>query len=149
MLIDIGTNGEMAIGNKNRILVASTAAGPAFEGGNISCGTGSIKGAVCGVEMSDGLLTTINTIGDSEPVGICGTGVIEIVSELLENNLIDETGRLNDEYFDDGFFIAFSKDNQKLCLTQKDIREVQLAKSAIRAGVETLILRYGIRNNFV
>lgn len=144
MLIDLGTNGEMAIGNKDKIFVTSTAAGPAFEGGNISCGTGSIAGAICNVKMDNAKVSSIKTIGDKSPVGICGTGVIEIVSELLKQELIDETGLLDEEYFEDGFLIATSQDGEDLHFTQKDIREVQLAKSAVRAGMETLMLRYGV-----
>ncbi len=138
LLIDLGTNGEMAIGNRDKILVTSTAAGPAFEGGNISCGTGSIDGAICDVKICDDDVQ-IKTINDKTPVGICGTGVIAVTAELLENEIVDETGRLDDEYFEKGFTL-----DGDIVFTQKDIREIQLAKSAIRAGAETLILRYGI-----
>ncbi len=137
LLIDLGTNGEMAIGNSDKILVTSTAAGPAFEGGNISCGTGSIDGAICDVKICDDV--QIKTINNKPPVGICGTGVIAVTAELLENEIVDETGRLDDEYFEEGF-----KLDGDIVFTQKDIREIQLAKSAIRAGAKTLILRYGI-----
>lgn len=143
LLIDLGTNGEMAIGNSEKLLVTSTAAGPAFEGGNISCGTGSIDGAVCDVRIigEDIMLGTIN---DAPVSGICGTGVIAITSELLENEIVDETGRLEEEFFECGFVLGVAEDGRVISFTQKDVREIQLAKSAIRAGVETLILRYGI-----
>ena len=72
-LIDLGTNGEMAVGCRDKLLVTSTAAGPAFEGGNIVCGTGSIPGAVCGVDIT-GDQVKLRTIGDEVPSGICGTG---------------------------------------------------------------------------
>ncbi len=144
MLIDLGTNGEMAIGNKDKILVTSTAAGPAFEGGNISCGTGSVDGAICSVRLS-GRKAQIQTIRDKSPVGICGTGVIELTSEMLKEELIDETGLLDEDYFDDGFPIAKADNGEEIVFTQNDIRELQLAKAAIRAGAETLIRRYGIK----
>lgn len=140
IIVDLGTNGEMAIGNCDKLLVTSTAAGPAFEGGNISCGTGSIDGAVCNVKITD-TGVELKTINDCPATGICGTGVISVTAQLLENELIDETGRLEDDYFDEGFVLDKS---DKISFTQKDVREIQLAKSAIRAGMETLILRYGI-----
>ncbi len=142
ILIDLGTNGEMAIGNREKILVTSTAAGPAFEGGNISCGMGSVHGAICGVEIN-GTEVCVETIGGKEPLGLCGTGVIETACELLKEELIDETGMLDEDYFDDGFLLAWSADGQDIRFTQKDVREIQLAKSAVRAGLETLLLRYG------
>ena len=145
-MIDLGTNGEMGIGNRNKILVTSTAAGPAFEGGNITWGTGSIQGAICNVDLKDNQLN-IRTIGDTEPVGICGTGVIETAAELVKAKLIDETGLMAEEYFEDGYPLAKTAKGELIVFTQKDIRELQLAKSAIRAGVETLILRYGVNYN--
>lgn len=143
LLIDLGTNGEMALGCKDRIMVTSTAAGPAFEGGNISCGMGSVKGAICGVDITDGKIS-VQTIGGEKPIGLCGTGVIETVSELLKEELIDETGMLDEDYFDDGYPLAQTEEGESIVFTQKDVREIQLAKSAVRAGVETLLLRYGI-----
>lgn len=140
MLIDLGTNGEMAIGGGENILVASTAAGPAFEGGNIQCGTGSIPGAICGVEI-EGETVKLETIGGENPKGICGTGVVETVYELKKEEMMDETGRLDDPWFEEGFLL--DKD-RNIGFYQKDIRELQLAKSAVRAGMETLILKYGV-----
>ena len=137
ILVDLGTNGEMAIGNRNRIISASTAAGPAFEGGNISCGVAGIPGAVSSVEITDGE-ARVETIGGLPPVGLCGTGVLETVYELLKEELDDETGLLDDEYFDDGFPVA-----EGIVFTNKDVREVQLAKSAVRAGLEVLLEEYG------
>ena len=137
ILVDLGTNGEMAIGNRDRIISASTAAGPAFEGGNISCGVAGIPGAVSSVNIMDGE-TSIQTIGNLPPVGLCGTGVLETVYELLKEELIDETGLLDDEYFEDGFAVA-----EGIVFTGKDVREVQLAKSAVRAGLEILLQEYG------
>ena len=143
LLIDLGTNGEMAVGNRERIFVTSTAAGPAFEAGNISCGTGSIPGAICDVVIEEGTVH-VRTIENQDPTGICGTGVIAALSELLKNKIVDETGLLDEEYFDEGFELAVAEGGYKLSLSQKDIREIQLAKSAVRAGMETLLLRYGV-----
>ena len=142
LFIDLGTNGEMAIGNHEKILVSSTAAGPAFEGGNISCGVGSIAGAITGVEFLQDKIK-IKTIGDKPPVGICGTGIIELTYELLKHNIIDDTGLLIPEYFEEGFPIA-NEDGGAIRYTQKDIREFQMAKAAIRAGIEILVRSYNM-----
>lgn len=143
LFLDLGTNGEMALGNSEKLLVTSTAAGPAFEGGNISCGIGSIPGAICHVTIEDSL--QIETIGGAPPIGICGTGVVETVAELLKSEELDETGRFEEEeYFEDGYLLATSPEGKPITFIQKDIREIQLAKAAIRAGIETLLVRFGI-----
>jgi hypothetical protein len=136
MFIDLGTNGEMAVGNSSKITVTSTAAGPAFEGGRISCGVGSIDGAICGVDLQSG---TLNTISGKPPIGICGTGIIELIAELLKCGAIDATGLLNDDYFTRGYRVA-----EDVVFTQNDIRQVQMAKSAVRSGIEVLANEYGI-----
>lgn len=142
ILIDLGTNGEMVIGNNKKILAASAAAGPAFEGGNITFGTGSIPGAICRVSIEDGKCR-VKTINGKPPAGICGTGVIEAVAELLKAGFIDGTGLLGDDCFENGYPLVENGESGKIVLTQKDIREIQLAKAAIRAGLEVLLKRYG------
>lgn len=156
LFVDLGTNGEIALGNCDRILTTSVAAGPAFEGGNISCGTGSVAGAICKVEISKNdasgrsddekinqtTSVQIETIHNAPPCGICGTGVIETVAELLKCGLIDETGLLSDEYFDNGFPVT--KTQNPIVFTQQDIRQFQLAKAAVRTGIEILTKEYGI-----
>ena len=128
LLIDIGTNGEMVMGDKNRRIACSTAAGPAFEGAKISCGMRGAEGAVDHVTVENGQIR-YHTIGDAPPRGLCGSGLLDLIAVLLEQDIIDETGRLENKQF-------------SLCdnvvLTQKDVREVQLAKAAIRAGIELL-----------
>lgn len=141
LLVDLGTNGEMAIGNKDGILAASTAAGPAFEGGNIRCGMAAVPGAVDTVSIENGTVQ-YTAIGNKKAAGLCGTGVLEITCELLRNGIIDETGLLEDPWFENGFPIG-----EEVVFTQKDIREVQLAKAAVRAGIETLLLRSGFSYN--
>ena len=138
LLVDIGTNGEMAIGNKNQILATSTAAGPALEGGNISCGMAGIPGAISSVSIENGKIE-MQTIGNQKPVGICGTGVLETVYELCKAEIMDKTGRLDKKYVKEGF--PLTKD---IAFLQKDIREVQLAKAAIRAGIEILVKEFGV-----
>ena len=145
LLIDLGTNGEMAVGNRERLLTASMAAGPAFEGGNIVCGTGSVPGAVCGLTIEKGEACP-EIIGGAKPVGICGTGVVETVYELLKEEIIDETGHMTVPWFEEGFLIS---GEENIRFYQKDVREIQLAKSAVRAGMETLLLKYGITHEEV
>ena len=145
LFIDLGTNGEIALGNSKKILTTSVAAGPAFEGGNISCGMGSVAGAICSVDIeskeeTDNYDVNVMTIQDCAPYGICGTGVIEIVAEFLKNKIIDETGLYRDEFFESGFELA-----GMVAFFQKDIREFQMAKAALRAGIEILITQYGVR----
>lgn len=129
LLCDIGTNGELALWKEGILYVTSTAAGPAFEGAGISCGCGSIPGAIDKVWIRGGNLA-YHTISDAPPVGLCGSGLIDAVAALLALEWMDETGALED-------------DDVQLCegvvLRQKDIRAVQLAKAAIAAGIETLL----------
>lgn len=135
MLLDIGTNGEMVIGNRERLLVTSAAAGPVFEGGNIACGVPGVLGAVSHVAITDGGICNYETIGNEPPVGICGSGIIDVVSELVRLGIVDENGTLSDAWFEDGFPVA----GEDIVFTQRDVREIQMGKSAIRAGIETLL----------
>ncbi len=133
LLTDIGTNGEMILKHGDKLYAASTAAGPAFEGAGISMGMGGRDGAVDRVRVTDGVIEA-HVIGDAEPVGICGSGLVDAVAALLETELLDETGYLEDDP-------AVILD--PVCLTQDDIRAVQLAKSAIHAGLRTLLVTAG------
>lgn len=143
ILIDIGTNGEMAIGNKRKALCLATAAGPAFEGANITCGAANIKGAICSFDMK-GDRVEYKTIGNAEPIGICGSAVVDITAVGINNSIIDETGRIDKNYYEDGVIkIAEALNGRGIIFNQKDIREVQLAKSAICSGIEILIEEFG------
>lgn len=139
LLVDLGTNGEMAIGSRDGIWTASTAAGPAFEGGNIRCGMAGVPGAIDTVRIRNGH-PEITTIGNRPAAGICGTGVLETVYELLSAGIVDETGRMDEDFEEEGYPLA-----PHVVFTPKDVREVQLAKAAIRAGMETLMDACGIR----
>ena len=143
LLIDLGTNGEMALGNREKLLVTSTAAGPAFEGGNITWGIGSIPGAICSARMQEEKMI-VGTIQNQPPVGICGTGIIELIAELVRAGIVDDTGKLGDEWFEEGYPVAVDPEGRVIRLFQKDIREIQLAKAAILAGIESLLKIYGI-----
>jgi uncharacterized 2Fe-2S/4Fe-4S cluster protein (DUF4445 family) len=127
LFLDIGTNGEIALIMDNRIFTCATAAGPAFEGANISCGMGAINGAISG--FSDP--KRYQVIGNTKPLGICGSGIVDIVAYLLQNDLIDETGLLKETFIIDP--------EKNIQIVQDDIREIQLAKSAIYSGVKILM----------
>ncbi len=148
MLIDLGTNAEMAVADSERIIVCSAAAGPVFEGGGISCGMAGVHGAVEHVNIRKNEDATvaidIDVIGGGIPQGICGSGVLEIVSELKRTEMIDETGLYDDEYFEEGFPF-FSDANKTITFSQNDIRQVQLAKAAIRSGIDTLLDAAGLK----
>lgn len=135
LYIDIGTNGEIALGDCHGFLCCAAAAGPAFEGAHITYGVGGIKGAISAVTVqADGTLA-IRTIGDEQPVGICGSGLLDAIAALRQIGAIDETGLL-DEKYDEAYILD---PHSKIAITQRDIREVQLAKSAIAAGIVTLL----------
>lgn len=136
LLIDIGTNGEMVLANHDRRIACSTAAGPAFEGAKISQGMRGAAGAVDHVWLENGDLN-FHVIGDKDPIGICGSGLLDLVAALLDAEIIDESGRLEDK--------LYTLPGTAVSLTQKDIREVQLAKGAIRAGIELMCWEMGVQ----
>jgi len=130
--LDIGTNGEIALIKDREIFTCATAAGPAFEGANISCGMGAVSGAI------SVFLDTMKyqVIGNSEPSGICGSGIVDIVAYMLDNAIIDETGFLKETFV--------INPAHKIVVTQEDIREIQLAKSAIYSGIKILMNLAGL-----
>lgn len=143
LLIDLGTNGEMVLGNKDRLLTASAAAGPAFEGGNITCGMASIPGSICQVKIQNQKAIVRTIKSEMPPNGICGTGLVSAMAQLKQNRLINEDGELKQPYYKNGFPLWIFENGEKIALYQKDVREFQMAKAAIRAGIEILMEEYG------
>ncbi len=131
LLCDIGTNGELALWKEGRLYVTSAAAGPAFEGGEISCGCGCVSGAIDRITVENGAINAYTT--DNTPaIGICGSGLISAVSAFLELGYIDESGY--------GENIPRINANGGIVqLTQDDIRSLQLAKAAVAAAIEMLL----------
>lgn len=129
LLCDIGTNGEIVLWKDGKLYVTATAAGPAFEGTGISCGCQSTRGAIERVTLQNRVLQ-IQTIENADAVGMCGSGIIDAIACLLDNGIIDETG-------------AMEEDETRICegiyLKREDIRNIQLAKAAIAAGIKTLL----------
>jgi len=155
LLIDIGTNGEMALGNKNAIICCSTAAGPAFEGARIRCGCAGIEGAIDRITLSkEGI--KFSTIGNKAPIGICGSALIDVMAQLVECEIVTPEGRMLPfeevpaKYQSlmgevDGEYGLIISQEPPVFIIPKDVREVQLAKAAICAGIYTLLDHYGIK----
>jgi len=135
-LVDLGTNGEIVIGNKDKILCASTAAGPAFEGTNITMGMRASTGAVASVKSSKRGISC-DVIGNETPRGICGSGLIDAAAVLLKNKWMDEWGG----FLDGKEYLNLIGDVR---IYQGDIREFQLAKSAVASGLQILENYLGI-----
>ncbi len=155
LFVDIGTNGEMVIGFDGSLSATSTAAGPAFEGMNITHGMRAGHGAIEYFEvLEEGISTKV--IGDTKASGICGSGLIDIVGELADTGVINKTGKFVDPESSslhqtlkekliklDGKLVF--KITEDVFLSQKDIRQVQLAKGAVRAGIEFLLASKGVK----
>jgi len=136
-LIDLGTNGEIVIGSRDGLLCCSTAAGPAFEGARISMGMRAATGAIAEVEFEAGGRFVCRTLGDVRPRGICGSGLVDAAAALLDAGRLTPGGR-----FAGGEHSIMIADPVRL--TQTDIRELQLAKGAIAAGIRILLRKSGI-----
>lgn len=151
LFIDIGTNGEMLLKTDNNLLATSCAIGPALEGMNISCGIRAGIGAIDDFHIDEADIS-YTTIGNTEPIGICGSGVLSMVRELLKSGFINKMGAIDKKCLDSNHsFIKaddsgkpFIKINDNLYFTAKDIRQVQLAKGAILSGIRALIKKAGI-----
>ncbi|MBR2876340.1 MAG: DUF4445 domain-containing protein, partial [Clostridia bacterium] len=129
-----GTNAEIAVITEEKIFCTSASAGPCFEGTNISCGMTAKYGAISEFKINKGT-TEFKTIGEGAVKGICGTGLIDVVSELLRNFIIDENGT----FFENDEFEIYNE----ISVTQEDIREFQSAKSAVRTAMEVLLEKSG------
>ena len=162
LLVDIGTNGELALSHDGTVYTCATAAGPAFEGASISAGVGGISGAIASWQRR-GTELAFETIENSAPVGVCGSGLLDLVASLLDDGIVDETGRMISDdpeeiaeienadaraawaprlgEHDGEPAVVMAGDHR---FTQGDVREVQLAKAAIAAGIEVLCAEAGI-----
>lgn len=147
LLIDIGTNGEIALSANGRLYACSTAAGPAFEGAHISSGMGGVAGAINKASIGENGIR-FSTIGNAPVRGVCGSGLLDLIAGLLDAGVIEDTGRIDADSAPSWLTIsegriAVNSDNG-IYLTGRDIREVQLAKGAIAAGVDVLAAAAGI-----
>lgn len=153
LFVDIGTNGEMVLARDGRLQATSTAAGPAFEGMNISCGMRAARGAIERVGVEDGRLI-LSTIDGAPAVGLCGSGLLDAVAVLAREGVVDPSGRFTKRPETLASDLAACLDRvdgkpvfrltETIHLTQGDVRQVQLAKGAVRAGIDVLLARNGL-----
>jgi uncharacterized 2Fe-2S/4Fe-4S cluster protein (DUF4445 family) len=153
LFVDIGTNGEMVLAVNGELTATSTAAGPAFEGMNIACGMRASRGAIELVSLA-GDRVEIKTIANAAPVGLCGSGLLDAVGELAAHGVVDKNGRfrvngtLPDRPWKDRVGLLDGKPvfhiADPVYLSQKDVRQVQLAKAAVRAGIEIMLRANGL-----
>jgi uncharacterized 2Fe-2S/4Fe-4S cluster protein (DUF4445 family) len=159
LFLDLGTNGEIALFAGGKLYATSAAAGPAFEAGNLSSGMAALPGAIYSVRERVGRLETA-TIANGLPQGLCGSGVLDTVAMLLNEGLLDDTGRLLapaectsplgnhlQEIGGERHFILFRDAKKLVSISQNDIRQVQLAKGAVRGAMEVLFQKAGIRGD--
>ncbi|MCL4425643.1 MAG: ASKHA domain-containing protein [Firmicutes bacterium] len=151
LFIDIGTNGEMVLGNKDLLVSAACSAGPAFEGGGISCGMRATPGAIQRLEIDPRLEVKLDTIGGEKPMGICGTGLVDSLAKLREAGVIDRTGKFQPgldgarrREGNDGpeFVLSWSQESgigKDVVITEADVKNVIRAKGAIFAGIRSLL----------
>lgn len=133
LMLDVGTNGEVAIGNRDKIMTASCAAGGAYEGATVKGGVGALEGAINNVRIEDGQ-AQFSTIGDKPPIGICGSGLIDLLSELLRTGIMTDKAKLAEEFvLTDG-----------IGLSQQDVYQLITAKAGLRTDQDLLIDYYGI-----
>jgi uncharacterized 2Fe-2S/4Fe-4S cluster protein (DUF4445 family) len=157
LCLDMGTNGEIALIAGDTVWATSAAAGPAFEGGNLSCGMAALPGAISSVRI-EGERLTLQVIGNGRPSGICGSGAIEAITELLRCDILESGGRLRNseeiesnlavrviEYQGANAFVLHRDAGRLIVLSQEDVRQLQLAKAALRAGIDALAERSRIQ----
>jgi len=163
LFVDVGTNGEIALGYEKRTISTAAPAGPAFEGAEIACGMRATRGAIEGVRIGDDAVT-LQTIGDAAPVGLCGSGLIDAVAQLYRRGLLDKTGRMrsaeevratHSEALQQrlvtlegvrAFILATQEETggAAVLLSQKDIRQLQFAKGSIATGIQVLMNEMGV-----
>ncbi len=155
LFLDLGTNGEMAVGNRDGFVTCAVAAGPAFEGGEIACGSTAGPGAIHRVWAEGGALR-YSTVGNRAAVSLCGSGLLDLLALLLEAGAVDESGYFcpAEEYEGDLRLTGLGRDEDGVCLwlnpektvrfTARDVRKLQLAKAAVAAGIQTLLKETGL-----
>jgi len=160
VLIDIGTNGEIALGNNDWIVCCSASAGPAFEGGGVSCGMRAIRGAIQKIDIKDNMVQ-YRTIQRAKPRGICGSGLIDIIYELVKNGIIDQQGHFNMSTKNDRiiekddepqFIVAFADETesgQDITFKESDIINLIRSKGAVFAAIKSLTDYVGIAFNAI
>lgn len=155
LFIDLGTNGEVVLGNREWMISCSTSVGPCFEGGGLSCGVRAMAGAIQKITIKEDKLK-FTTISGQKPIGICGTGIIELIAELFLNKIIDKSGNFvpenssrvrENEYGELEFVVVEKKESgtdHDITITQSDVKNVIYSKAAIYLGIEVLVNKMGL-----
>lgn len=145
LLIDVGTNGEVVLGNEEFLIACSSSAGPAFEGGEVECGTRACPGAVETVTIENGDFR-FRTVGDAEPIGFCGSGLIDLVAQLFRSGRLDKNGRFADDQdvTDDGDSRRLSLPCGGLSISESEVQSIMRTKAAIFAASRTLLKNLGM-----
>jgi uncharacterized 2Fe-2S/4Fe-4S cluster protein (DUF4445 family) len=152
LAIDIGTNTEICLNHKGKMTSVSCASGPAFEGAHIKFGMRAAPGAIEHVRLVKGRLD-IQTIGGGAPVGICGSGLLDVVAQLRLNNIVERNGKMVSHPLvqmrdnQPEFVLAERQKSEPITISQKDVRQLQLAKAAIRLGIQALVEDEGLTEN--
>jgi uncharacterized 2Fe-2S/4Fe-4S cluster protein (DUF4445 family) len=139
--MDIGTNTELILGNKHRVLAASRPAGPAFEGGQITFGMPGLPGAIEKVAIDEHGAARVTVIGDGGPEGMCGSGLVDLLSELLRTGRMNALGRFEES---DGAFVVARSADEPITFSEADINALAQAKGANVAGLQIAFAEYGI-----
>lgn len=152
LMIDIGTNGEIVLNDRGRFFATSAAAGPAFEGGAITCGLRGETGAIERVAIDENGGMSLQVIGKASPRGICGSGIVDLAAALLKGNYINEYGTFTEKarqqlniQDESGGAVLHLEAAPGISFSQQDLRQVQLAKSAIRTGIDILLSSAGLK----
>jgi uncharacterized 2Fe-2S/4Fe-4S cluster protein (DUF4445 family) len=156
LLIDVGTNGEIVLGNKEWMACCSASAGPAFEGSGVSCGMRAIKGAIEKVEISARLEAKVKTIGNGKPSGVCGSGYIDLISEMLKRGIIKRDGKINRDLrnkrirkTDEGYeYLVVAKkragSDYDIVIKESDIENIKRSKGAIFSAASILVRKFNL-----
>jgi uncharacterized 2Fe-2S/4Fe-4S cluster protein (DUF4445 family) len=143
-IMDIGTNTELIVGNRDRILAASCPAGPAFEGGAIACGMPALDGAIEEVAIEEDGSFRLKVIGDGKPEGICGSGLVDALSELLRTGQMNDKGRFEDDVRRITLWAGAGDGDGEVFLLESDVNELAQAKGANVAGLHVVFSTFGI-----
>ena len=139
IVVDVGTNTEVVVGNRDRLLATSCPAGPAFEGGEITYGMPGYEGAIEKIKIESGGIVNVGVIGNGEPIGICGSGLIDLLAELRRTGLMDELGK-----FRDGSSEYIFSEQSNLTLSRADVSALAQAKAANYCGQAIVLQKYGL-----
>lgn len=157
LLIDIGTNGEIVLGNKEWMACCSASAGPAFEGSGVSCGMRAIKGAIEKVEINSKFEPKVKTVGSEKPIGICGSGYIDLIAEMFKRGIIKRDGKINKDLdtkrirAKDGeteYVVVFKNKascDYDIAITESDIENLKRSKGAIFSAASILVRKFGLK----